>query len=498
MRLNRMAAAAAVGVLVVGVAGYPAATAAPGAPGDPRYTDGASGVGDDYFPYSGNSGYDVQHYDLALHYTPPTADGPLEGYLKGVATIDLVATADLSSLNFDLRGLDVTGVRVNGKAVPGSRPGAATTRPGYWQVQDDAERRWELTVRTAPKLQRGDDATVVIEYEGATGRPTDIEDALYGWVTTRDGAIVANEPDGAMTWYPVNDHPTDKATYSFAIDVPEGTTAVANGVPAGDPVTRDGRTTWFWDAPDAMASYLSTASIGNFEQRPVRQSASGVPIYDFVDRDITGPELATTNASLSRQQEMIDFFESTFGPYPFNSYGSIVDDDSLGYALETQTRPVYSGSASESTVAHELSHQWFGNAVSPQAWQHICLNEGWATYSTWLWNEHRGIRTAQQSFDLWYAPARTPAYWELPIGDPGPYGLFASQVYNRGAATLHALRGKVGDDDFFAASRLWLSRYDDATGTTADFQAVFEEVSGQDLDDFFGIWLFDPAKPTGW
>lgn len=195
---------------------------------------------------------------------------------------------------------------------------------------------------------------------------------------------------------------------------------------------------------------------------------------------------------------MLDFFESIYGPYPFTSYGAIVDDDSVSYALETQTRPIYSRQASLGTVAHEAAHQWLGNAVSPERWQDIWLNEGWATYSTWLWNEHRGSTTAQAAFDAWYAPARTPAYWELPIADPGPMNLFAGQVYNRGAATLHALRVKVGDDVFFDATRAWIERYDDSTGTTDDFIAVVEEFADEDLAEFFEIWLFRPEKPTGW
>jgi aminopeptidase N len=230
----------------------------------------------------------------------------------------------------------------------------------------------------------------------------------------------------------------------------------------------------------------------------VTTSASGVPILDFVDSKLTSGQLATTNASLALQPRMIDFFESRFGAYPFSSFGSIVDNDSVGYALETQTRPVYSGSAGQGTVAHELAHQWLGNAVSPDEWRHIWLNEGWATYAAWMWAEENGGLPAQQAFANWYAPARTPAYWALPIADPGPLGLFATQVYNRGAGTLHALRTKVGDDVFFAATREWLRRYDDSTGTTDDFIAVFEEESGQDLSAFFHTWLVAPEKPTSW
>src|SRR6185436_18759051 len=111
----------------------------------------------------------------------------------------------------------------------------------------------------------------------------------------------------------------------------------------------------------------------------------------------------------------IDFFESKFGAYPFNTFGSIVDNDSVGYALETQTRPVYSSQATQGTVAHELAHQWFGDAVSPERWQDIWLNEGWATYATWMWDEENDRLTTQEAYNEWYADiSPDDPYWELP------------------------------------------------------------------------------------
>ena len=500
LRAHKLTIALVLAVVFQGLA--MSASAAPGAPGQPRYSAGAVGAGDAYFPYSGNGGYDVQHYDLDITYTPPApAPAPIVGQLDGVATIDLVATQDLDAFNLDLRGMTVESVTMNGKPLDEVAPPAAAEEvegPAWWHVQDDAERIWELTLQPRPKLKTGQSAEVVIAYEGDTVRPRDIEGFLYGWVTTRDGAMVVGEPEGSMTWYPVSDHPTDKATYSFEITVPEGKVAVANGLPPREPETTDGWTTWYWDAPDLQASYLTTASVGDFEVRPVYHSSSGVPILDFVDTKLSAARQATTNASLALQAEMIDFFESLFGDYPFNSYGSIVDNDSVGYALETQTRPVYSSQASQGTVAHEAAHMWLGNAVSPARWQDIWLNEGWATYATWLWNDYRGTTPVATAFDNWYAPARSPAYWALPIGDPGPTGLFASQVYDRGAGTLHALRVKVGDDAFFDAARLWVERYNDGTATTEDFEALYEEVSGQDLTEFFDIWLHQPVKPADW
>lgn len=469
----------AVGAVAALLATPSLATAAPVDTGKPVYGEGADGAGDPYFPLAGNGGFDVLHYDLDLEYTPaPPAPAPVQGRLDGVATIDLVPTQNLSRFNLDLRGLTATAVTVAGKVAT------------FTQTTN------ELIITPTRKVKAGKEAQVVVTYGGTTTRPTDIEGALYGWVTTRDGAMVVSEPDGSATWFPVSDHPTDKATYTFEITVPEGLVAVANGLPDGEPATADGRTTWFWDAPDPMAAYLATASVGDYVVDEY-VAANGTPIFDAVDP----ARLEDPNAviDIDRTSDMLVFFEGLYGAYPFNSYGAIVDDDSVGYALETQTRSVFSRNASEGTVAHELAHQWMGDQVSPERWADIWLNEGWATYSEWMWSEHDGDDTAQQLFDdVLATPADDEDMWGTLVADPGPFGLFLTPVYDRGAATLHALRVKIGDDAFFELAPTWVERFGGGTASTADFIALSEEVSGQDLETFFDVWLYTPEKPTTW
>ncbi|PZF80626.1 M1 family metallopeptidase [Jiangella anatolica] len=459
-----LAVAAAVALLAAGA--VPAGASSRPAPG-------GSGAGDPYFPFAGNSGYDAVHYDLDVRYQPPAAaPAPLAGQLDAVATVTIVPTRHLTSFNLDLRGLEVDSVAV------GSRP-ATFTREGD-----------ELIVTPRTILPRGKEVDVVVTYGGATGRPRDIEDALYGWVTTRDGAMVASEPDGSMTWYPVSDHQTDKATYDVAVTVPEGLVAVGNGDLVGS-ATAGGWTTWEWSSREPMASYLVTASVGNYELRQWT-TPGGLLNIDAIDRDLA----PAASAGLAQTAEMIAFFETRFGPYPFSSFGAIVDDDSVGYALETQTRPIYSTRANEGTVAHELSHQWFGNSVSPERWADIWLNEGWATYAEWLWSEHDGRTTAAENFaDVMATPA-TSSFWQTIVADPGPLGLFAGAVYDRGAATLYALRERIGAEAFDALSLEWPARYKDSVATTDDFQALAEELSGQDLEAFFDAWVWTAGKPA--
>jgi aminopeptidase N len=202
--------------------------------------------------------------------------------------------------------------------------------------------------------------------------------------------------------------------------------------------------------------------------------------------------------SLARTGEVADYLETLFGPYPFDAYGGVViDDDRVGYALETQARPVYgqvffAGGEDTSVVAHELAHQWFGDSVALERWQDIWLNEGFATYAEWLWQEHEGAGTAQQLFDRIYARAS----WAVKPGDPSVDNLFGTAVYLRGAMTVHALRRTIGDPAFFGLLKTWTAEHRDGNATTAEFVAAAEKAAGgKDLDPLFQAWLFGTTRP---
>ena len=209
-------------------------------------------------------------------------------------------------------------------------------------------------------------------------------------------------------------------------------------------------------------------------------------------------------ASLARQPEIIEFLSGVFGPYPWKSSGGIVfGTPGIGFALETQTRPVYASEfftdteSGDSVIVHELAHQWYGDSVRLHRWRDIWLNEGFAQYSEWLWSEHEDLGTVQENADFWYGlfPEDDP-FWQLPIGDPGPDALFAGQVYIRGALTVHALRLAVGEYDFFNILKAWPHQRAGKTATTAQFIALAERISGEQLDELFDAWLFQPVRPS--
>ena len=225
------------------------------------FTPGAAGAGDPYFPLDGNGGYDTEHYFLDLQYDPTT------DVLGGSATIRARATQDLSRFNLDLERLTVHSVEVNNREATWSRDGG------------------ELMITPSKGIRRHQHFTTKVVYSGV---PETIVDAfgVSGFIHTDDGALIIGQPHVADTWYPVNDHPSDKASYTFRMRVPAGLEAVANGL-LQDERTSGGWTSWTWDAREPMASYLTTASVGEFELREYGHRR--ISFIDAVDPDLYGP-----------------------------------------------------------------------------------------------------------------------------------------------------------------------------------------------------------------
>jgi aminopeptidase N len=472
--LGSLAATAVAAVLVVTPSAFGQA-----------YVAGSDGSGDPFFPKAGNGGYDVSHYSLTLDYDQPA------NRLSGTAVIAASATQNLRSFNLDLRDFyTVSSLTVNGVQASFARPGAQ-----------------ELKINPASNLDSGSPFTVEVVYAGKPKPIKDPDKSIEGWIPTDDGAFVVNEPQGSPGWYPVNDSPRDKATYDFTLTVPAGREAIGNGVLLEPPTTENGKTTWRWAENSPMAPYLATATNGEFLTE--QYSANGLFMFDAVDpntrrlrTDPPNPTLAFER--LDPQPEIITFFSNLYGAYPFTAGGGIIDwAPDVGYALEAQTRANYHRIPLPTTVVHEISHQWFGNAVTPEIWPDIWLNEGFATFSEWIYDEMHGGTPAAQTFDDLYAiPEDDPAFEDLWFPAPAalhhPSQLFHTPVYDRGGMTLQALREKVGDPIFFDILRTWYADNKYGNVSTADFIALAETKSGQDLGNFFQVWLFEEGRPESW
>jgi aminopeptidase N len=463
---------ATVETLFTPTAAEPSLTPAPTFNAPPNPNPGEEGIGDPYFPDLGNGGYDAQNYTIHLDVDMDTNE------ISASATIEALALMPLTSLNLELTGLNVEDIAVNGQAALFERQGI------------------ELIIYLPQPVVEGDSLQIIVNYSGIPGQGIDsggLPQYSEGWIRYDIGVVVAGEPTGASTWYPVNEHPKDKATYSLSITVDKPYEVAANGVFQGAD-DLGGRVTYRWEMDDSIAPYLVTVAISDFDLVEYT-SQSGVPIRNYFAVGV--PDSIREN--FAREGDMVDYFETIFGPYPFDAFGVVVHEMDLDFSLETATLVVFGDTfTDEYVVAHELSHMWFGDSVGLIEWKDIWLNEGFATYAQFLWDEHaRGRTTMDQEVRDTYEQLATfgQFYNDRPIGDPGADNLFSFGVYNRGGMTLHALRLDVGDGAFFNILRTFTARFGGGNATTQDFISVAEEISGQQLDNFFDAWLYQMELP---
>ncbi len=434
-------------------------------------TPGATGASDPYFPGLGNGGYDVQRYALTLDYDPTTRR------LEGTAEITALATQDLSAFNLDLHALTVDSATVDGDKATADHSGD------------------ELRLRPRRHLAKGKTFRTVVRYSGAPRMITDADTSEEGWLKSKTGddTLAVGEPTGSMAWFPGNNHPSDKAAYDITVTVPKGLRAISNGELESERTT-GARTTFSWKSAEPMASYLATLAIGAYDLKPSR-TPSGIQILTAVD-----PAVAAGSAEvLAELPEIMEWAAENFGPYPFSSVGAIVvPQGEVGYALETQTRPVFPADQLDvTTLVHEIAHQWYGNSVTPKSWKDMWLNEGFATYAEWIWAEDHEDTPAQESFDAAFADEEENGVWDFaPADPPSAAQISEAPVYQRGAMVLHKIRQRLGEDLFYDIVEGWATDNLHDNASTADFTAYVEKKSGKDLDELWDTWLYGTAKPA--
>ena len=427
---------------------------------------GSDGVGDPAYPQDGNGGYQVTHYDVKIDYDPAKPD-----FLIGDTSLEATATQNLSRFDLDLEGFEVGSVTVNGKQ-------AAFTRSG----------EHELVITPAKAIANDAHFVVRVKYQGTPG--------LF-WMTADDaGAVHAfAEPHSASSWYPVNDHPSDKATFRLGITLPDrpGWGVVGNGVPS-PPTVAQGKKTFVWTESRPVASYLTGVVIDKLTTY-TKTLADGTKV---IDAYTAGAE-KTSKAQEDRLPEVMTFLTRLYGRYPFPTVGGIFypgAGDSGGFEL--QERPIYSGGVSAkyfTVIVHEVAHQWFGNSVSVKQWKDICLKECFASYTEWLWNEAKEGRDLDADYRQKVQESKAdPDFWKYPLADPGD-GFYGGS-YTVGPMMLHALRRTVGDAAFFATLKTFVRLHQYGNASFADFEQLAQQVSHRNLTGFFKAWAHSTTQPA--
>ena len=447
------------------VATTPPPTTAAGDPSQP-----STSSGDELFSELGSADLDVQSYDVRLGYDVATQ------VIDGAVTLTATVERPLDVIALDASQLDVEAVTVDGAAA------------SFEHIDP------ELLVRPAAPVAPG--AAVVIDIQYRDDRhETSLGFGLGGgWYTVDGGSYVLNEPDGARRWLPSNDHPSDKATWRFELTVADGLTAVANGELVEER-PGDGVTTWVWEQREPMATYLVQLLIGEYEVLD-GGVAGTVPLTNVALRD----DVARMQPYFDLTDDQMAFFEPLFGPYPLDRYGLAFADSVPGLAMETQGRSLFSRQdfqggldpTAQMFLAHELAHQWFGDAVSPADWSDLWLNESFATYGQWLWLDHAGVESLDAVASRMLAVRQFPGE---PTAEPSVFNLFGFERYDGGAVVVHALRQEIGDEAFFRLLQRWVAENDGASRVTEDFTALAADVAGRDLSAFFATWLHARTLP---
>jgi aminopeptidase N len=419
----------------------------------------------------------VRHYDVHVRYFPAS------GRLEGRATVTARTTQPLTRFDLDLT-LAAQAVRVDGEP--------ATFR---------AAGRHELVVTPAHPLPAGRVVRIEVRYGGDPAAL--VVDRYHVWQEQADGgAFVNGEPHSGTVWLPLNDHPADKASYDVSVTVPRDWEAVAPGALVGERHGR-GTSTWHWRVPDPMPSYQVFLGVGQYDL--VRGVHLGTRTSQLAYSSSFGSRTrARILAQFRAQRGYLRWLQDHLGRYPFDHVGMTVQDADVA-TIESESAPVYGRyvfkflypEQARATILHELAHQWFASSVTIRRWQDLWLNEGFATFVTdWYDAEHGGRTLAKQLLDEYAQHPAGTHYWTVVPGDPGPgpVNLFRT-VYSRGAMTLEALYARIGAPAFRRVLKQWAVQHRHGYGTTTQFVALAEKISGQDLSAFFREWLYDPDRP---
>ena len=378
------------------------------------------------------------------------------------------------------------------------------------------------------KINLGKDYTsketyyVTIEY---ISKPNEIKEGGSGAITSDKGLYFIN-PTGAdedkmpqiwtqgetqsnSAWFPTIDNPTEKMTDEIYMTVDNKYTTLSNGILVDSKKNTELTRTDHWVMDLPHAPYLVMMGVGEFK-KVTDEPWNGKEISYYVEKEYE----QHAKAIFGKTKKMIEFYSTRLGvPYPWQKYSQIVARDYVSGAMENTTatlhgdfvcyqttRETIDGAKGESTIAHELFHQWFGDYASCESWSNLTLNESFATYGEYLWEEFENGKDAADDHSAdsrfgYFAQSEQKQVDLVRFDYDDREDMFDAFSYNKGGQIIHMLRKYVGDDAFFASLKLYLEKNKFKTAEAHDLRLAFEEVTGQDLNWFFNEWYFAKGHP---
>lgn len=408
---------------------------------------------------------DVLKYDLSIDLYPE------KRMIKGNATITgLIKNKAIGRLDLNFYdNLEISSATLNGK-------------PAEFQ-------RSERHISFSLDNFKSDTFVVNIIYEG-TPKRLGLSSFTFGEINDQSVVYSLNEPDYASTWFPCNDIPDDKAQLDIKITNDSSQTSVSNGKLVG--VTLEGsRKTYHWKTYYPISTYLIclySSKYVEFDDHYISQDRADTMLIRYY---AFPSQVKDAKVDFSDHLDMMNYFAKTFGEYPFirEKYGVAEFLWQMG-AMEHQT---ITGIGSnfiggrkffDDVYAHELAHQWFGDAVGLKSWKEIWLNEGFASYCEALYSEHIAGPAALRSTMM----SKFHNSFSDRVYDPQE--LFSQTVYDKGAWILHMLRWEIGDTLFFRSMRNYFETYKYKNASIEDFKKICEKTSGKNLDVFFDQWIY--------
>ena len=432
-------------------------------------------------PYVRQPGIDAVHYAFQLSLNDST------DRIEGTASVDIRFAQpgvrsfwlDLASVAAD-KGMMVLDVSQNGTSLKFDHSGDKLL----------------LTLGDVPAINS--QRTFVIRYRGVPKSGLFIGKNKFG----ERVFMGLNWPDLARQWLPMIDHPSDKATSEFIVTAPSRYQVVANGLLVEETDLGDGRRRTHWKQSVPISSWLNAIGVAQFSVHHAGL-VKGVPLQTWAYHQDSTRGPATFELPARRA---VEFFSEHIGPYPYEKLAN-VQSAGMGGGTEHASVIFYGETSvtdkpATNLVAHEVAHQWFGDAVTESDWDEVWLSEGFATYFTLLYTEHYDGRDAfvagleRSRVQVFSLEQRLPGKAVLHHNLADMKDVLNNLIYQKGGWTLHMLRGLMGTERFWDGIRDYYRQYRDRNTTTAEFRRVMEEHSGLSLQWFFDQWLARAGHPA--